>query len=81
MIKNIFCDAPTINIRLYFIVRRWRKRDRVKPDSIVCEAMNVPCYLCVLVYCMIRLYFERSIATINDITNEQTIECGWRTLT
>ena len=76
-----FCDAPTINIRLYFIVRRRRKRYRVKPDCSVSETMNVPCHLCVLIYCMVRLYVELSIATITDIINEQTIECGWRTPT
>ena len=62
------------------IVRRWRKRG-VKPDCSVSETMNVPWYLCVLIYCMVRLYVERNIATINDIIYEQTIECGWRTLT
>ena len=51
------------------------KRDRVKPDCSVSETKNVPCYLCVLIYCMARLYVERSIATIKDMIHEQTVEC------
>ena len=43
--------------------------------------MNVPCYLCVLIYCMVRLYVERCIVTINANIEEQTIECAKRTLT
>ena len=62
------------------IVRRWRKRG-VKPDCSVSETMNVPCHLCVLIYCMVRLYVEDSIVTINANIDEQTIECGKRTLT
>ena len=51
------------------------KRDRVKPDCSVSETKNVPCYLCVLIYCMARLYVERTFATIKDMINEQTVEC------
>ena len=51
------------------------KRDRVKPDCSVSETKNVPFYPCVLIYCMVRLYVERTIATIKDIIDEQTVEC------